>query len=105
MSNIQSANGTQPAPHAQHHQFEQSEPEERRRRQYKECPSKAQYASKEREKELEEEEILGKRGEKEGKGWFSEAGLLIQCAGSVYKELLPLDTPIAFTFCFSFQKG
>ena len=58
MSNIQSANGTQPAPHAQHHQFEQSEPEERRRRQYKECPSKAQYASK--EKKLEEEEIFGK---------------------------------------------
>ena len=66
MSNIQSANGTQPAPHAQHHQFEQSEGEERRRRrrrrQCKECLSKAQYASKEKEKELEEEEILGKGG-------------------------------------------
>ena len=56
MSNIQSANGTQPAPHAQHHQFEQSEGEERRRRrrQCKKCPSKAHYAAKEKENELEE---------------------------------------------------
>ena len=63
MSNIQSANGTQPAPHALHHQFEQSEGEERRRRrQCKECLSKAQYASK--EKKLEEEEIFGKGGQR-----------------------------------------